>query len=60
MIDVDFDGEELTFKKGTGSIPEPRKRDTIAQEAELLLKGYDFNNTGAHLGGPAQSGGAAD
>ena len=60
VIDVDFDGEELTFKKGTGSIPEPRKRDTIAQEAELLLKGYDFNNTGAHLGGPAQSDGAAD
>ncbi len=60
VIDVDFDGEDLTFKKGTGSIPEPRKRDTIAQEAELLLKGYDFNNTGAHLGGPAQSGGAAD
>ncbi len=60
VIDVDFDGEELTFKKGTGSIPEPRKRDTIAQEAELLLKGYDFNNTGAHLGGPVQSDGAAD
>ncbi|MBQ9021841.1 MAG: ATP-dependent Clp protease ATP-binding subunit [Eggerthellaceae bacterium] len=50
VIDVDFKDGELVFKKGKGSIPEPRKRDTIAQEAELLLKGYDFNNTGAHLG----------
>lgn len=60
VIDVDFKDDELVFKKGSGSIPEPRKRDTIAQEAELLLKGYDFNNTGAHLrkNGPQDS--AAD
>lgn len=56
VIDVDLKGDELVFKKGKGSIPEPRKRDTIAQEAELLLKGYNFNNTGAHLGGNTQSG----
>ena len=51
VIDVDLKDGELVFKKGKGSIPEPRKRDTIASQAELLLKGYDFNNTGAHLGG---------
>ncbi len=59
VIDVDLKNGELVFKKGKGSIPEPRKRDTIAQEAVLLLKGYNFDNTGAHLGGGA-SGGAMD
>ena len=62
VIDVDFKDGELTFEAGTGSIPAPRKRDTIAQEAELLLKGYDLSDTSRALtkGGGSASGGAAD
>lgn len=57
VIDVDLKDGELVFTKGTGSIPAPRKRDSIAQDAELLLKGYDLGNTGRAL---ASGGGAAD
>jgi ATP-dependent Clp protease ATP-binding subunit ClpC len=62
VIDVDYKEGELVFTAGTGSIPAPRKRDSIAQDAELLLKGYDLGNTGRALGsgGGAASGGAAD
>ena len=61
VIDVDFKDGELTFEPGTGSIPAPRKRDSIAREAERLMMGYDFSNTGSALpsGGSAE-GGAAD
>jgi ATP-dependent Clp protease ATP-binding subunit ClpC len=65
VIDVDFKDGELTFTKGSGSIPKPRKRDTIAREADLLMQGYDLNDTSHSLNaGPSsadmQSGGAAD
>ena len=59
VIDVDLDGEELSFKQGTGSIPAPRKRDSIARDAELILNGYDLGNTGRAMGGGGASGGAA-
>ncbi len=53
VIDVEVEDGELVFKEGTGSIPAPRKRDTIAREAELLLTNFDLGNTGA----ATQSGG---
>ena len=59
VIDVDLDeeGEHLTFSQGTGSIPAPRKRDTIAAEAELLLAGYDLGHAGlSSRGGGSSSG----
>lgn len=59
VIDVDLDeeGEHLTFSQGTGSIPAPRKRDTIAVEAELLLAGYDLGHAGlSSRGGGSSSG----
>lgn len=59
VIDVDWDeeGEHLTFSQGTGSIPAPRKRDTIAAEAELLLAGYDLGHAGlSSRGGGSSSG----
>ena len=62
VIDVDFEDGKLVFKEGTGSIPAPRKRDSIAQDAELLLRGYDLSNTGRALsrdGGGSASGGLA-
>lgn len=62
VIDVDFENGELTFKKGSGSIPAPRKHDSIAKDVELLLKGYDLSDTSRALtsGGGAASGGVAD
>lgn len=61
VIDVDLvkgeDGENhLSFNQGTGSIPAPRKRDSIAAEAELLLAGYDLGHAGVSLGGGSSSG----
>ncbi|MDO4503399.1 MAG: ATP-dependent Clp protease ATP-binding subunit [Coriobacteriia bacterium] len=59
VIDVDVVDGELQFTAGTGSIPAPRKRDSIAREAELLLNGYGLGHAGLPSGGAA-SGGAAD
>ena len=59
IVDVDAKDGELVFEKGSGDIPEPRKRDTIAQEAELLLRDYNLGNASIPSGGIA-SGGAAD
>ena len=61
VIDVDVEhtenGDHLTFVPGTGSIPAPRKRDTIAAEAELLLAGYDLSHAGlSSRGGGSSSG----
>ena len=36
VIDVDYNGEELTFNEGTGEIPAPRKRQSMVREAELI------------------------
>ncbi|MBE6471101.1 MAG: ATP-dependent Clp protease ATP-binding subunit [Coriobacteriaceae bacterium] len=65
VIDVDYDAEakELTFTQGSGAIPAPRRRDSIATEAELLLRGYGLDNTGTAYSGPSGggiAGGAAD
>lgn len=61
VIDVDLvKGEDsenhLSFNQGTGSIPAPRKRDSIAAEAELLLAGYDLGHAGVSHGGGSSSG----
>lgn len=60
VIDVDLshegDEDHLVFNRGTGSIPAPRKRDTIAAEAELLLAGYDLGHAGITRGGGSSSG----
>ena len=61
VIDVDLvkgeDGENhLSFNQGTGSSPAPRKRDSIAAEAELLLAGYDLGHAGVSRGGGSSSG----
>ncbi len=59
IVDVDAKDGELVFSQGSGDIPEPRKRDTIAQEAELLLRDYDLGHASSGPSGTA-SGGAAD
>ena len=59
VIDVDAVDGELVFTVGSGSIPAPRKRDSIAREAELLLTNYDLGHAGVSSGGTF-SGGAAD
>lgn len=59
IIDVDFVDDELTFAIGSGSIPAPRKRDSIAKDTELLLTNFDLGHAGVSSGG-SMSGGAAD
>ena len=59
VIDVDVEDDELVFNAGTGSIPAPRKRDTIAAEAELLLAGYDLGHAGISSRGGSSAGGQA-
>ena len=61
VIDADVKDGELTFTPGTGEIPAPRKRDSIAHEAESLLPQFDLSHAGAPShGGGASSDGAAD
>ena len=61
VIDVDVKDGELTFTPGTGVIPAPRKRDSIAHEAESLLSQFDLSHAGAPShGGGVSSDGAAD
>ena len=60
VVDVTVEDGELVFKQGSGPIPEPRKRDNIAQETELLLREYNLGSAGVSTGGGAASGGAAD
>lgn len=61
VIDVGVKDGELTFTPGTGEIPAPRKRDSIAHEAESLLPQFDLSHAGAQShGGGVSSDGAAD
>ena len=62
VIDVDLVDGELTFTAGEGEIPAPRKRDTIALEAESLLPQFDLSHAGVSSGsgGGVSSDGAAD
>ena len=59
VIDIDVEDDKLVFNAGTGSIPAPRKRDTIAAEAELLLAGYDLGHAGISSRGGSSAGGQA-
>lgn len=59
VIDVDVEDDKLVFNAGTGSIPAPRKRDTIAAEAELLLADYDLGHAGISSRGGSSAGGQA-
>ncbi|MCL1797705.1 MAG: ATP-dependent Clp protease ATP-binding subunit [Eggerthellaceae bacterium] len=63
IIEVDLKGksgeEKLVFTAGQGTIPAPRKRDSIAKETELLLTNFDLGNARVSGGGSA-SGGASE
>ena len=60
IIDVDLKDGKLEFTQGTGTIPAPRKRDSIARETELLLTNFDLGHAGVGSGGGSVSGGAFD
>ncbi len=60
VIDVDEKDGELVFAPGVGEIPAPRKRDSIAQEAESLLPQFDLSHAGVSSPGGVSSDGAAD
>ena len=57
VIEADAVDGELVFTAGEGEIPAPRKRDSIAREAESLLPQYSLGFAGS---GKGASGGAAD
>ena len=59
IIEVGFNDGKLEFIPGTGTIPAPRKRDSIAKETELLLTNFDLGHAGVGSGSSA-SGGACD
>ena len=59
VIDVDIEDDKLVFNQGSGSIPAPRKRDTIAKEAELILSGYDLGRAGLTRGGSGSGRGSS-
>ena len=60
VIDVDVEEDKLVFNQGSGSIPAPRKRDTIAQEAELILGSYDLGRAGLSRGSGSGRGSSGD
>ncbi|ACV22964.1 ATP-dependent Clp protease ATP-binding subunit [Slackia heliotrinireducens] len=61
VIDVDVKDDELVFTAGEGVIPEKRKRDSIAREADSLLPEFDLSHAGvAPKGGSGDGAGAAD
>lgn len=60
VIDVDVVDGKLVFTPGSGAIPEPRKRDTIAKEAELILGSYDLGHAGLGSRGSGSSDQVAD
>ncbi|MDR2106173.1 MAG: NDP-hexose 4-ketoreductase, partial [Coriobacteriales bacterium] len=49
IIEADYNGDDVVFTKGTGDIPEPRKRQSIAREAELITP--IFGGRGGAKGG---------
>lgn len=59
-VDADADTGKLSFSQGTGEIPAPRKRDSIARDAEVLLKGYNLGHASVPAGGLPAADGAAD
>lgn len=59
VINVDVADGELVFTPGEGEIPAPRKRDSIAREAESLLPQFNLSHAGT-TGPGVSSGGAAD
>ena len=63
IVEVDADpddAEKLVFSAGSGEIPAPRKRDNIAQEADLMFKDYSLGHASIPSGGLPAAGGAAD
>ncbi len=62
IIVVDAKDGEFVFSEGEGEIPKPRKRDSIAREAESLLPQFDLSHAGGSpsSGSGVSSGGAAD
>ena len=44
VIEVCLEDGKLVFNQGSGVIPEARKRDTIARETDLIVRGFDLGN----------------
>jgi ATP-dependent Clp protease ATP-binding subunit ClpC len=59
VIEADYNGEDIVFTAGVGKIPEPRKRQTIAREQELVTpifgggkgRGTSSGDSGLQAGG---------
>jgi ATP-dependent Clp protease ATP-binding subunit ClpC len=55
IIEADYDGDDVVFTKGEGEIPQPRRRQSLAREAELITP--VFGGRGGKGRGPGSSGG---
>jgi ATP-dependent Clp protease ATP-binding subunit ClpC len=51
VIEAEYDGNDVVFHKGEGEIPTPRKRQSLAREAELVTPIF-----GGGGGGPSGAG----
>jgi ATP-dependent Clp protease ATP-binding subunit ClpC len=59
IIEVDYDGDDVVIKKGEGEIPAPRKRQSLAREAELITPIFGGRG-GASKGGHGAGGAGGD
>jgi ATP-dependent Clp protease ATP-binding subunit ClpC len=50
IIEADYDGNDVVFTKGSGEIPEPRKRQSLLREAELITPIFGGGGKGAGRG----------
>ena len=63
IITADYDGKDVVFTAAQGEIPEPRKRQTLMREAELITPifggrpGGSLSSSGGVSGGAAPEGG---
>jgi ATP-dependent Clp protease ATP-binding subunit ClpC len=50
VIKASYDGNDVVFEKGTGPIPEPRRRQSLAREAELITPVFGGGGKGGRGG----------
>jgi ATP-dependent Clp protease ATP-binding subunit ClpC len=58
VIEADYDGNDVVFKVGSGEVPAPRKRQSIARETELVTP--MFTGGGHKQGSPGDGAAPAE
>ncbi|MDR3315346.1 MAG: ATP-dependent Clp protease ATP-binding subunit [Coriobacteriales bacterium] len=55
VIEADYDGNDIVFKRGKGKIPEPRKHQSLEREVELITPVFGGGAKGGKHGGSTGS-----